>query len=101
MLRCLGEVTDHGATPHAKRILARWSQPMSAADGLSASADLEARSKRESLWAIGLNVLLVAAGVARRSVDLRSSQGDPRFGDRHGRFAEGPSEIPALGWKDI
>jgi membrane protein len=44
----------------------------------------------------------VAAGLARRPVDRRSTRGDlVERGDRRGRLAEGPSEIPALGWKDI
>jgi membrane protein len=74
---------------------------MSAADPPSDTVAIRARSPRESLWAIGLGALLVAAGLAR-PVDQRS-RGADRIGgdDRRGRSAEGPSEIPILGWKDI
>jgi len=74
---------------------------MSAADAPSETAAIRAQS-RESLWAIGLSALLVAVGLTRRPVDQRSRRDDRAGGDdRRGRSAEGPSEIPALGWKDI
>ena len=75
---------------------------MSAGDAPAETAGLQAQSPRESLWAIGLGALLVAASLSRRPADLRSGQHNP-FGlaDRRGRSAEGPSEIPAQGWKDI
>jgi len=42
------------------------------------------------------------AGLGRCTVEPRSGQDDlVERGDRLGRFAEGPSEIPAIGWKDI
>jgi membrane protein len=72
---------------------------MSAGDALSGTAGLQAQSPRESLWAIGLGALLVAASLARHPAEPGSSQGDRA--DRRGRSAEGPSEIPAPGWKDI
>jgi len=74
---------------------------MSAADAPSETAAVRAQS-RESLWAIGLSALLVAVGLTRRPVDQRPRR-DDRAGedDRRGRFAEGPSEIPPLRWKDI
>src|SRR5207253_6278637 len=46
-------------------------------------------------------------GLARRQPDRYSGQSNWARGDhaeldpRRGRFAEGPSEIPARGWKDI
>src|SRR5258708_11624991 len=55
------------------------------------------------LWAIGLSVLLIASGFARR----RAREASPARGDRsqtetgRGRSAETPSQIPAAGWKDI
>jgi membrane protein len=74
---------------------------MSAADAPSETAAIRAQS-RESLWAIGLSALLVAVGLTRHPVDQRSRRDDRAGGDdRRGRSAEGPSEIPALGWKDI
>jgi len=77
------------------------STPMSAADAPSETAAIRAQS-RESLWAIGLSALLVAVGLTRHPVDQRSRRDDRAGGDdRRGRSAEGPSEIPALGWKDI
>jgi len=60
-------------------------------------------SKLAPLWAIGLSVLLIALGFARR----RSGDASPVTGDRRslevgrGRSAETPSQIPARGWKDI
>jgi membrane protein len=59
--------------------------------------------ERPPLWAIGLSVLLIAIGLARR----RAGEASPANGDRRqgetgrGRSAETPSEIPARGWKDI
>ena len=44
--------------------------------------------KHEPLWAIGMSALLIAFGFARDETG-------------RGRSAETPSEIPALGWKDI
>ena len=65
-------------------------------------AAIRARSEREPLWAIGLSALLVAVGRARSRADPRVGGGDRvKLDDRRGRFAERPSEIPALGWKDI
>ena len=55
------------------------------------------------VWAIGLSVLLIALGFARR----RSGDASPATGDRkpleagRGRSAETPSQIPVRGWKDI
>ena len=75
---------------------------MSAGDAAGPAAVIPAPPKREPLWAIGLSALLVAFGHARRRADPRRGQGDPVGLDaRRGRFAQGPSEIPALGWKDI
>jgi len=60
-------------------------------------------SERAPLWAIGLSVLLIALGFARR----RSADASPATGDRkplevgRGRSAETPSQIPVRGWKDI
>jgi membrane protein len=74
---------------------------MSAGDAGGPTSALPAALKREPLWAIGLSALLVV-GRARRSTDPGSGRGDPVGLDaRRGRFAQGPSEIPALGWKDI
>jgi membrane protein len=57
------------------------------------------------LWAIGLSAVLAAAGFARRrSYDepYNNERSDrPMFPDRRGRFADKPSEIPPVGWKDI
>ena len=82
---------------------------MSAGDAAGPTTAISTRSEREPLWAIGLSALLVALGRARRPTDPGARRGDPvgRRGDpvgldaRRGRFAQGPSEIPALGWKDI
>jgi membrane protein len=60
-------------------------------------------SEHAPLWAIGLSVLLIALGFARR----RSGDASPATGDRkplevgRGRSAETPSQIPVRGWKDI
>ena len=72
---------------------------MSAGDAPSGTAGLQAQSPRESLWAIGLGALLVAASLARRPAEPGSVKAIRA--DRRGRSAEGPSEIPAPGWKDI
>jgi membrane protein len=56
------------------------------------------RSRREPLWAVGLTALLVATGLG--SPYPARSRHDA-LGDGRGRSAEGPSEIPARGWKDI
>ena len=75
---------------------------MSADDTPSGTAGFQAQSPRESLWAIGLGALLVTAGLARRTADPRFRRDDHSGrGDRRGRSAEGPCEIPALGWKDV
>jgi len=75
---------------------------MSAGDAAGPTAALPAAPRRERLWAIGLSALLVALGGARRSADPSFDRGDPVGPDpRRGRFAHGPSEIPALGWKDV
>jgi membrane protein len=58
--------------------------------------------QREPLWAIGLTALLVATGLTRRPVGaLPNRSGDAQLDAGRGRFAEGPSEIPVSGWKDI
>jgi membrane protein len=59
--------------------------------------------EREPLWAVGLSALLVAAGFARNRRKVPdSTRGDrSQLDDGRGRFAEGPSAIPARGWKDI
>src|SRR5919201_4210277 len=58
--------------------------------------------EREPLWAIGLSALVVATGLARRPAGLYSGRADhTKLDAGRGRFAEGPSEIPARGWKDI
>jgi membrane protein len=75
---------------------------MSADEAPGASAAISARPEREPLWAIGLSALLVVAGRARHRADRPPDRGDPlSFDDRRGRSAEGPSEIPVRGWKDI
>jgi membrane protein len=57
---------------------------------------------REPLWAIGLTALLVATGLARPPGNRSSNRGDYDLLDAgRGRLAEGPTEIPARGWKDI
>ena len=66
------------------------------------TAEALAPSKREPLWAIGLSALLVATGLARQPAKQYSGRADhTELDHRRGRFAEGPSEIPARGWKDI
>jgi membrane protein len=60
-------------------------------------------SQRAPLWAIVLSALLIASGFTRRrSGDARPARDDRTQGETgRGRSAETPSEIPALGWKDI
>src|SRR5438552_975132 len=66
------------------------------------TAEAPMHAEREPLWAIGLSALLVATGLGRRLTDGYSGLADHAELDaRRGRFAEGPSEIPARGWKDI
>ena len=68
----------------------------------SGTAAIQGQSRHESLWTIGLSALMLAAGFGRRPAEAYSRRGDRvALGDRRGRFAEGPSEIPRLGWKDI
>jgi membrane protein len=75
---------------------------MSAGDAAGRAAIAPAALKREPLWAIGLSALLVALAHPRRPIDPGLSRRDPNGLDaRRGRFAQGPSEIPVLGWKDI
>jgi hypothetical protein len=76
---------------------------MSAGDAPSGTAGIQSQSRRQSsLWAIELSALLVAAGIARGPVEPRSGEGAlVERGNRRGGLAEGPFEIPALGWKDI
>ena len=74
---------------------------MSAGDARSGTAPIQSR-RGWSLWAIGLSAVLVAAGVGHRPVEPRSRQAAfVERGDRRGRSAEGPSQIPAVGWKDV
>jgi membrane protein len=74
---------------------------MSADDAPGRAATIAARPERERLWAIALSALLVAAGRVRRRADPRLGGDRVRLDDRRGRSADRPSEIPALGWKDI
>jgi hypothetical protein len=75
---------------------------MSIGEAQRGTAEALAHSEREPLWAIGLSVLLVATGLARRPAKRYSGRLNPTELDPgRGRFAEGPSEIRALGWKDI
>ena len=75
---------------------------MSAGNAGAAAAAIPVRPERDPLWAIALSALLVAAGLARGSADPRSERANrQRRDDARGRFAEAPSEIPALGRKDI
>src|SRR5262249_46217801 len=74
---------------------------MSAGDAAGVTSAVPASPKRDLLWALTLSALLVALGRARRRI-LGFGRGDPGGLDaRRGRFAQGPSEIPVLGWKDI
>ena len=75
---------------------------MSAGDAAGVTSAVPASPKRDPLWAIALSALLVALGRARRPIDPGFGRGGPGGLDpRRGRFAQGPSEIPVLGWKDI
>ena len=75
---------------------------MSIGEAHRGTVEAPAHSEREPLWAIGLSALLVATGLARRPAGRCSGRADHIELDAgRGRFAEGPSEIPARGWKDI
>src|ERR1700751_2247 len=75
---------------------------MTMGDASRGTAVSLAQSVREPLWAIGLSVLLVAAGLVRHPADRRTGGRDRAECDHgNGRFAEGTTEIPARGWKDI
>ena len=75
---------------------------MTMGDASRGTAVSLAQSVREPLWAIGLSVLLVAAGLVRHPADRRTGGRDrAECDDGRGRFAEGTTEIPARGWKDI
>ena len=75
---------------------------MTMGDACQGTAVSLAQSRREPLWAIGLSVLLVASGLVRHPAERRSGERDRADSDDgRGRFAEGPTEIPARGWKDI
>jgi membrane protein len=75
---------------------------MSLGDAHRGTAKALAHYEREPLWAIGLSALLVATGLARRPAGPHSGRADhTELEAGRGRFAEGPSEIPARGWKDI
>jgi membrane protein len=67
-----------------------------------------AGSDQPALWAIGLSVLLIAFGFARRPSEHRAyshsrpeREGRAEVEDGRGRSADTPSDIPAEGWKDI
>jgi hypothetical protein len=75
---------------------------MSIGEAHRGTVEAPAHSEREPLWAIGLSALLVATGLARRPSDRYSGRADHTALEAgRGRFAEGPSEIPVRGWKDI
>jgi membrane protein len=77
---------------------------MSANDDVHRSATTGVTpSEHEPLWVIGLSALLIALGFARqRSADAGPATGDHRSLEvDRGRSAETPSQIPAMGWKDI
>src|SRR5437870_1394303 len=81
---------------------ALWRQRMSIGEAHRGTAEAPAHSERETLWAIGLSALLVATGPARRTAEGYSGRADhAELEAGRGRFAEGPSEIPARGWMDI
>ena len=66
------------------------------------TVEAPAHGEREPLWAIGLSTLLIATGLARRPSQRYSGRAaHPELDAGRGRFAEGPSEVPARGWKDI
>ena len=76
---------------------------MSTSDGHRSATAGVTSLEHAPLWAIGLGVLLIALGFARR----RSGDASPATRDLRpleagrGRSAETPSQIPARGWKDI
>ena len=80
-----------------------WSKRMRSSDVHRPGGVGVTATEHAPLWAIGLSVLLIAFGFARR----RAGDASPARGDRSqsetggGRSAETPSEIPASGWKDI
>ena len=81
---------------------------MSTGDTTGRTAAIPGLSEREPLWAIGLSALLVPLGRGRHRSSPRcaapagGARDNPaELNGRPGRFARGPSEIPALGWKDI
>jgi membrane protein len=75
---------------------------MTMSDASRGTAAPLAQGGREPLWVIGLSALLVAAGLTRHPSHPRSGESDrAEFDGGRGRFPEGPSEIPARGWKDI
>jgi membrane protein len=81
---------------------------MSIGEAHRGTAEALAYSEREPLWAIALSALLIATGLARRTATRYSGRADnsgraanTALDAGRGRFAEGPSEIPARGWKDI
>ena len=75
---------------------------MTADDAAGRTAVVAALAEPEPLWAIGLSALLVAISRRRRARHLRARPGNRvELDGRRGRSAERPSEIPALGWKDI
>src|ERR1700724_3582334 len=82
---------------------ALWSKRMSTSDVHRPGTASVTSSERAPLWTIGVSILLIALGFARR----RSGDASPATGDRkpleagRGRSAETPSQIPARGWKDI
>jgi membrane protein len=90
------------ANPAAPRILG--SERLRSADVHGSGGVREAPLERIPLWAIGLGaLLLIALGFVRQmDRETRDARGDPRQGETgRGRSAETPSEITAVGWKDI
>jgi membrane protein len=63
----------------------------------------ETAPERAPLWAIGLSVLLLIAlrFVRQRDREEAVREAIPDRGTGRGRSAATPSEIPAVGWKDI
>src|SRR5438874_5010478 len=81
---------------------------MSTVEAHRSTAEALAHSEREPLWTIALTALLIATGLARRPAARYSGRvgysgraDNTALDAGRGRFAEGPSEIPARGWKDI
>ena len=78
---------------------------MSIADVRRRATSAPVQPRPEPLWAIGLSAVLAASGFARRQScdehydDERSDGPVRQF--RRGRYANKPSEIPPVGWKDI